>query len=227
MRIPKRLPFAGLIFAVLFLSISAFAAPITLKVDASEAAIAETRHALTVFTTPKSFVVSPLEQLTAALPQGKTFDLVFCWGVAHHCQRFNQVVGELTRLVSDGGILYLYLYGRESLPFARDLALFKERVAYNTLTTDQEKYDFLLAKAGSNPDRVHAMHDSYAPLINRRLTFDQVKELLEKKGMCRIERTIDHSELFLRSIKGDGAALEPWLLAKAEAPYWFQHHEAA
>jgi 2-polyprenyl-3-methyl-5-hydroxy-6-metoxy-1,4-benzoquinol methylase len=194
-------------------------------VDASPVAIKETRDALAEFTTPRHFAVTPLENVASVVPEGKTFDLVFCWGVAHHCQRFSQVLDELTRLVKDGGLLYLYLYGRESLPFKQDLALFKERVAYNALPTEAEKYGFLLARAGGDHAKVHNLHDIYAPLINRRFTFDQVKDLLHERGLTRIERTIDHSELFIRCLKGSNAGLEQWLLPKATAPYWFQHHD--
>jgi SAM-dependent methyltransferase len=197
------------------------------SVDVNPVAIQETQKALAEFSSPKSFVVTPLEQLTKALPQGATFHLVFCWGVAHHCKSFNQVLRELVQLTKDGGLLYLYLYGRESLPFDRDLDLFKERVLYNALATEQEKYEFLLTMADGNKDAVHNMHDLYAPLINRRFAFEQVKEFLEQQGMAQIERTIDHSELFIRAVKGDVAALGPWSLPKPKAPYWFQHHNAA
>jgi SAM-dependent methyltransferase len=195
-------------------------------VDASSTAIEETRQTLAEFSTPKHFVVTHLEQLTEALPPGKTFDLVFCWGVAHHCQRFNHVLDGLTRLVKDGSLLYLYLYGRESLPFKQDLALFKERVLYNSLPAEEDRYRFLLAKAGGDADKVHNMHDIFAPLINRRFTFGQVQEMLQQRGLSRIERTIEHGELFIRAIKGDANQIEPWLLPKAKGPYWFQHHEA-
>ncbi len=195
--------------------------------DASPVAIEETRHALAEFTTPKYFAVTPLENLSKALPQEKRFDLVFCWGVAHHCQRFNQVLDELTRLVKDGGLLYLYLYGRDSLSFHQDLALFKERVAYNSLPTEEDQYAFLLARAGGDPNKVHNLHDIFAPLINRRFTFEQIQAMLEPRGLSRIERTLEHSELFIRASKGDPAGVERWLLPRAKPPYWFQHHEAA
>lgn len=194
-------------------------------VDASATAIEETRKALAEFDTPKQFVVTPLEDLTEALPPRKKFDLVFCWGVAHHCQRFNRVLDELIELVKDGGLLYLYLYGRESLPFKKDLALFKERVAYNSLPTEEEQYRFLLSKAGRDADKVHNMHDIFAPLINRRFTLEQVKKLLQARGLTGITQTIAHSEVFVRAAKGNASSLEPWYLPKAKAPYWFQHHE--
>jgi 2-polyprenyl-3-methyl-5-hydroxy-6-metoxy-1,4-benzoquinol methylase len=193
--------------------------------DVNEVAVQETRAATAECRVPIEFVVTPLERLTQAFPPGRKFDLVFCWGVAHHCTSFNQVVRELTKLVKENGILYLYLYGRESLSFEQDLRLFKERIRYNVLPTEQEKYHFLLAKAKGDPAKVHELHDIYAPLINRRFTFDQVRELLEEQGLNSVTRTIEHTELFVRAFKGDAARFAPWTLPKAMPPFWFQHHD--
>jgi SAM-dependent methyltransferase len=193
--------------------------------DVNEVAVRQTREATADFSVPKQFVVTPLEQLTQTLPPGKSYDLVFCWGVAHHCNRFNQVLRQLIQLVKENGVLYLYLYGRDSLPFEQDLRLFKERIWYNVLPTEEDKLRFLLAKAKGDPVKIHEIHDIYAPLINRRFSFEQIQEILEQQGLNSVTRTIEHTELCVRAFKGDASRFTSWFLPKAKPPFWFQHHD--
>ncbi len=51
------------------------------------------------------------------------------------------------------GIFYTYLYGRDSVPFEDDLKLFRERVYYNSLMSDDARRAFLLEKARGRRDR--------------------------------------------------------------------------
>lgn len=74
-------------------------------VDINKSALNKTQSVLEKFEIPKKFIQTPLEQLTNAL-QSKQF---------HHCESFNQSLDQLTRCVKEGGMIYLYLYGRESL----------------------------------------------------------------------------------------------------------------
>jgi 2-polyprenyl-3-methyl-5-hydroxy-6-metoxy-1,4-benzoquinol methylase len=193
------------------------------SVDVNEGAIEETRAALWELKVPKAFHVSPVERLTEVLPE-KSYDLVFCWGVLHHCENFNEGLRQLARLVKDDGILYLYLYGRESMPYEGDVNLFKQRLRYNTLPSPEARYRFLLDMAKGDETGVHNQHDIYAPLINRRLEFGPLKEHLERLGFMDVRRTIAHTELFVRALKGSPSQYEPWLLPPKKAPYWFQHH---
>ena len=192
-------------------------------VDVNQVALDETKKALQEFTVRKEFIHSPLEKLSEKL-HDKKFDLVFSWGVVHHCRSFNQSLHQLTQRVKEGGVLYLYLYGRESIPYEADLALFKERVIYNSLSTPEDKMAFLLKKSRGDMAKVHIHHDNYAPLFNRRLTFDEVKSFLEGQGFTGIERTIDHSELFIRAFKGDGQQLHSSKLPKKKSPFWFEKY---
>jgi len=194
-------------------------------VDINEVAIDETRKAIKDFKVKKEFYVSPLENLSNVIPFRK-YDLVFCWGVLHHSKNFNKSLKEVIKFVKNGGILYIYLYGRESSSYNDDLEIFKERVKFNTLISEQEKYNFLLKKARGNRDIIHNLHDCYAPLINRRLDFDYVKNFLKYEEFEDIVRTIEHTELFIRAIKSNTKDYyRKWILPKKQSPYWFTHHK--
>lgn len=193
-------------------------------VDINQIAIDETKKAIDSFNIKKEFYISPLENLSQNLPS-KKYDLVFCWGVLHHCKSFNKALNEIVKFVSPKGILYLYLYGRESLSYSDDVELFKERIRYNSLPTEKEKYKFLLRKANNDSSRIHNCHDIYAPLINRRFESTQIEQILKSKGFEDITRTINHSELFIRAIRSEASEYsKDWLLPKKQPPYWFQHH---
>ncbi len=193
-------------------------------VDANPSAVEATRAALEPFATPKRFVVSPLERLDAALG-GESFDLVFCWGVLHHCGDFLAALDQVSARVASPGVLYLYLYGRESLPLPADIELFKKRVHYNMLADPEAKRRFLLDEAFGDPSRVHYVHDVLAPLVNRRFTFEEVRDLLRGRGFADVRRTIESTELFVRAIKGDPGAFRGVILPPRKPPYWFRHHE--
>lgn len=190
-------------------------------VDVNPSALQRTGDALAEIGGDHRLVQTPIESLTDALGVDSKFDLVYSWGVLHHCRSYDDALQSVMRHVRDGGVLYLYLYGRESKPVSEDVALFKERVAYNSLPDSAQREAFLLSKVMGERHRLHQAHDLYAPLINRRLEFEAVKADLEAAGFTDITRTVQHTELFIRAVKGDAAALRPFLLpAKARGEHW-------
>jgi SAM-dependent methyltransferase len=192
-------------------------------VDINEEALSRTSEALSEFNVKKSFICSPLETLGDVLP-ACDYDLVWSWGVLHHCQSFNKSLKAVTDRLKPGGIFYTYLYGRESIDYQDDIELFKNRVKYNFMIPDEEKYNYLLRKVGGDPNAVHQLHDQLAPLMNRRLSELEVFNKLKALGFSRVDRVIQSPELFIRAIKGDASSLEEILLAPKDPPYWFQHH---
>lgn len=192
-------------------------------VDINTIALEETKRTLSESPIKHEFYQSPLETLSANLP-AKKFDVVFSWGVLHHCQSYNKAFHQLFNYVKEGGVIYLYLYGRESLSYSDDIDYFKERVIYNSLPSFEEKENFLLKKARGDRDKLHIYHDIYAPLVNRRLEFKEVKDVLEENGFCNIIRTIDHSELFVRAFKGNPTIPEEMLLPPKTKPFWFERY---
>ena len=191
-------------------------------VDVNPAAIEKTRVALQGFNNEQRFIVSKLEDLSQHLDTDEKFDLVFSWGVLHHTQSFNRSLKQVVQYVKEEGLLYLYLYGRGSIPYKNDIKLFKLRLQYNLLRSKAERHQFLLEKAKGSESLIHNLHDQYAPLINRRFTFNEIKHMLEQLGFQDIVRTFDHSELFIRAMKHkDHQFYADYVLAPPSKPYWF------
>jgi 2-polyprenyl-3-methyl-5-hydroxy-6-metoxy-1,4-benzoquinol methylase len=195
-------------------------------VDINESALRRTKEAIKDLDPNSKFVQTPLENLDKALTDSGKFDLVWSWGVVHHCKSFTKAFDQVCNQVKEGGLIYLYLYGRESLAMEADLNLFKDRVYYNSLSSWEEKESFLIEKGNGNPERVHQMHDIYSPLLNRRLEFDFVKKLLEAKGFTSISRTNNSTELHIRAVKGTKPDdLDQYILAPFVGESWMNHHE--
>jgi SAM-dependent methyltransferase len=170
-------------------------------VDINQSAIDATKEVLKDIPVQKNFILAPLEELTAHLPPGKKYDLAWSWGVLHHCSSFNTAFRQVMDCVKDGGFIYLYLYGRESVSYEQDINLFKNRVFYNTLGTWEEKEKFLIDKANGDKTKLHQNHDIYSPLLNRRLEFSYVKQMLEENGFTDVTRTVKHTEVHVRAVK--------------------------
>ena len=166
-----------------------------------------------------------MEDLDACLGD-RTFDMVFSFGVIHHCQQFNKAFDSVVGKVRDNGVLFLYLYGRESFTLEQDLELFKDRMYYNSITDESERMEFLKKRAGTNPVCLHQLHDHFAPLINRRFGFEEIRSRLAKAGFSHIERTMDTPELYIRAFKGDKGYAEhqPFVLPPKGKPFWFDHY---
>jgi 2-polyprenyl-3-methyl-5-hydroxy-6-metoxy-1,4-benzoquinol methylase len=194
-------------------------------VDINESALKETSNALKELNKEGEFYLSPLENLAEAIPV-KQFDLVWSWGVIHHCGSFNKAFDAVCSKVKEGGFIYLYLYGRESVSYESDITLFKQRVQYATLETWEKKKAFLLERAGGDEKQVHQLHDLFAPLLNRRLEFDFVKSLLEKKGFTNVTRTTNRTELNIRAVKGamKDEDKDYILPMRTDKKPWFLHH---
>lgn len=191
-------------------------------VDANASAVAATRQALQEAGGPMCLLQSDLESLDQKLPHG-SFDLIWSWGVLHHCVSFTGALAALTRLLKPGGVLFLYLYGRESVGFADDVRLFRERLHYAYLESEADRDRFLAAKAAAIGVDIHHAHDIFAPLINRRFEFGEISGILAGLGFMAIERTIDHTELWVRAVLGpDDAVVRQYGLPKKTPPYWFQ-----
>lgn len=194
-------------------------------VDINESALNATRKALSVFDNVNiKYVKSPLEDLSNALDPNEKFDLVWSWGVLHHCDNFNKAFNNAMSYVNNGGLIYLYLYGRESVPYAGDINMFKKRLYYNSLKTWDEKKKYLLDYAKGDSSKVHQLHDMLAPLINRRLEYDYVKINLERGGFQDVFRTVNHTELFIRGIKGKNSELLKHIHFKVNEDHWIKRY---
>jgi len=189
-------------------------------VDGADSALAATRVALEAEGLTATYVKSALEDLDSRVrPDG--YDLVFCWGVLHHCVSFTRALDNLTAAVRPGGVLYLYLYGKGTITSEEGLRVFRDRLAYNMAMDDGARRRFLLRRAHGDKSRLHEMHDIYAPLINRRFSFEEVCELLGQRGFTDVRQTIVNTEIFCRATRAD-ADLTRFDLPLPDSPYWFE-----
>ena len=194
-------------------------------VDINQSAVDATKEALRGIDVAQKFILTPLEELSVHLPQGKKYDLAWSWGVLHHCDSFNKAFQQVIDCVKDGGFIYLYLYSRESLSYEEDINLFINRVLYNTLPTWEEKEIFLLDKASGDRTKLHQTHDIYSPLLNRRLEYSYVQKMLEDNGFTDITRTVKSTELHIRAVKkGLSPADKLMLLSPENNTSWMQKY---
>ena len=193
-------------------------------VDVNAEALREAQAALCELNENVRYIQCPLEEIDTHLREEK-FDLVWSWGVLHHCGNFLKAFKNLTQLVAHDGLMFVYLYGRETLPYSVDINLFKERLKYNFLESAFDQTAFLLEKAGGDCKQIHNQHDIYAPLINRRFLWNDVESLFKDHGFDQVDRTVDHTEIWARALKGNWKQFhENWFLPKRQPPYWFQDH---
>jgi SAM-dependent methyltransferase len=149
------------------------------------------------------------------------FDLVFSFGVLHHTGDTRRALRNVDALVEPDGVLFVYLYGRESLSVPHRALLRLRRLVLAPLPFGLKKRLIALRARGN----VHQAFDVLSPTLNSRHTKKQVLRWLQEDGFPVVEQTIEHSELYLR------AARRPNLLGEYELPprkppYWFSRYAA-
>ena len=148
------------------------------------------------------------------------FDAVFSFGVLHHTGDTHAALRNVAALVAPDGILFVYLYGCESLSAPRRALLGLERLALAPLPFGVKRR--LIAAVQPRSD-VHQAFDCLSPTINTRHSFDEIRGWLDKLGFRQIVRTIEHTELFVRAIK-EPEQLAAYLLPLPSAPHWFERY---
>jgi hypothetical protein len=59
-------------------------------------------------------------------------------GVCSPLHQLSSALKSIAMLVKQGGLIYMYLYGRECVDFDTDIRIFKDRMAYNYLPTVEQ-----------------------------------------------------------------------------------------
>ncbi len=194
-------------------------------VDASPSGLEATRRVLTELGAEAEYILSPLEALDEALPPERRFDLVWCWGVLHHCGSFTGALRNVLGRVAAGGFAYFYLYSQDAMPHDKEMGVFKKRVFYNAMETESERAAFLLAEANNDPVKIHGVHDAFAPLVNRRLNLPIMEKLTAENGFSVVQRLKTACpDLFLRVLRKPDPALAAAFLPPLEPPYWFERY---
>ena len=154
---------------------------------------------------------------------GERFDLVWSWGVLHHTADTAQGMRALAPLVADDGLLYVYLYGRDSMPSrGASWKINAERFVLNLLPLGVRRR---IIERVAGKERAHEVFDGLSTPLNRRTTVAEATAQLHAAGFPRVVQTIRHSEVFLRADRGASSA-DPYLLPQAQPPYWFEQTAA-
>jgi SAM-dependent methyltransferase len=195
-----------------------------LAVDASEAALEATR-AQAERLVPAAVAAGRLEtarvDLLAPPPRltGRTFDLVFSFGVLHHTGDTRAALAVLTRLVAADGVLFVYLYGRASVRGPRAPLLRAARLVLAPLPFAVKSALLRRMLPARDP---HQTFDLLSPLVNDCHDHEAVEGWLRDLGLRDVARTVEHSEIFLRAAR-ESCSARPFR-PPASRPYWFERY---
>jgi hypothetical protein len=73
---------------------------------------------------------------------------------------------------------------------------------------------------------VHQAFDELSPVINVRHDFVDIERWLREDGFSTVERTIEHSELFVRALRR-AEDVESFETPRPHPPYWFDRYGTA
>lgn len=152
----------------------------------------------------------------ASVLPGETFDVVWSWGVLHHTRDTEAGIKELAKLVRPDGVLYLYLYGKDSLSAQNTRKLALRRFILGLIPMRLRRA-LLIRKFGEKHG--NAAFDQYSTALNDRFTFPEAEKMLRDAGFTSILRTLDHTEIFVRASKVDLSAVT---VPRPDRPYWFE-----
>lgn len=150
---------------------------------------------------------------------GGPFDLVFSFGVLHHTGDTRRALEQVARHVAHDGVLFLYLYGTNSVGGGKRAALAVGRTALALLPLPAQRAVLDVVLPGRD---LHQKFDLFSPLINDRHDLGDVSAWLRELGFTEVAVTIPHTELFLRASRTDCGA-RPFLSAP-HPPYWFERY---
>lgn len=147
------------------------------------------------------------------------FDLVFSWGVLHHTGNIRKALKNVAPLVKDDGVLYLYLYGKESLGVKGTIQVLARRTLLLPFSPNVKKK---ILSFFYPSDKIHQAFDAYATPLNERFEYEEVVKMLEDLGFSYFVRTIAHTEIFLKAYKSKEVELH--FTKPKSSPYWFQKY---
>ncbi len=130
------------------------------------------------------------------LPYSTDFDLVWCYGVAHHTGDTMRALSNIARHVKSGGRIYLMLYAEPR----RD-NVFDYQYQHEIYTMRQATHRLKFAeKAGifeniEGPAQTLAWFDAISSEINDLYTFEEIETTLRYLGFADIKRTMPHETM--------------------------------
>lgn len=153
-------------------------------IDQSAAGIEHVRHLLKTepnFRTQQADILSPL-------PFNRDFDLVWCYGVAHHTGNTALAVKNVAAAVKPGGRLFLMIYGEPTnFDEFKEVNTYVQHRRATALMTFDEKQRYLAERYPL--EQVHGYFDAISPSINDLHRFDEIEAWLTELGFTNIRTT--------------------------------------
>jgi SAM-dependent methyltransferase len=120
-----------------------------------------------------------------------SFDLVWCFGVAHHTENPIKAIKNLISIVAPGGYLFMMLYGYpESTESFHEQATYGEWRRRLLPLSFAEKVEIL--RKHYPEELVHGYFDAVSPQINELFTWEWIQSFLQNEGFDSIRRTLDN-----------------------------------
>jgi 2-polyprenyl-3-methyl-5-hydroxy-6-metoxy-1,4-benzoquinol methylase len=150
-------------------------------------------------------LVARKADLLEPLPFGAAFDLVWCYGVAHHTGDTRRAVENVAKAVKPGGRIFLMIYGEP-----RSESEFDEINRYVALRRATKFMNFAEKKAYLEarfpPELVHGYFDATSPTVNDLHRLDEIESWLRASGFQNVRTTIESRNHHIIADRASGSA---------------------
>ncbi|MGN6350941.1 MAG: class I SAM-dependent methyltransferase [Candidatus Nitrosocosmicus sp.] len=143
--------------------------------DVSEGPIKITKE----FVPTAETIVSDLFELPSKL-KGRSFDIIWCWGVIHHTENPKRAFETLLKLMHPQSILHLYVYS-----FNRGIRIKTVRKILGLFSLpNREKIIKILIKIGVLHGSVHELFDTLSTQINFEISEEELKKWFSQNNLA-------------------------------------------
>jgi len=111
--------------------------------------------------------------------EGRTFDIVWCWGVIHHTGNPKRAFETLLKLMHPQSILHLYIY---SFDRGTKVKTLRKILGFFSLT-NRERLIKMLIRIGILHGSVHELFDTLSTQINFEISEDEIKKWFSEHNL--------------------------------------------